>query len=94
MYFVDLHVFCKGAGKGIDCIRALSTEALQQANKDVIVPLLLPNIPQGPVVDGNLVLDVPNYLVAQGRFHSNISILIADDIDEVRTRHIVWYYFL
>lgn len=75
-------------GKGIECIRALSTERIQQVNRDLIIPLQSPNAGLNPVIDGIYVLDAPSYLLAQGRFHNNITVLVADDIDEVCHPHL------
>lgn len=54
-----------------------------KANTDMITILKAPRVGPGPTVDGNLVPDAPAYLLAQGRFHKNITILVSDDIDEV-----------
>lgn len=75
--------FFLGTGNGVDCIRSLSTEALQKVNRDVINPYRFPRFGPGPIVDGDLIPDAPAYLLAQGRFHKNITILVSNDIDEV-----------
>lgn len=72
-----------GSGKGVDCIRSLSSEVLIKANTDIITSTAAPFLGPGPTIDGNLVPDLPNYLLAQGRFHKDITILVSDDINEV-----------
>lgn len=78
-----------GTGKGVDCLRSLSTETLIKANEDLIAAFGPPFTGPGPVVDGNLVPDLPSYLFAQGRFHKNISLLVSNDIDEVCPPHLL-----
>ncbi|KAL0634810.1 hypothetical protein Q9L58_006243 [Maublancomyces gigas] len=70
------------ASKGVSCLRAATTEALMKANKDIITALLPPRTGPGPSVDGNFVPDLPSYLLAQGRFHKNITVLVLDDSEE------------
>lgn len=55
-----------------------------KANKDIITALLPPRTGPGPSVDGNFVPDLPSYLLAQGRFHKNITVLVLDDSEEVK----------
>lgn len=54
-----------------------------KANKDLITALLPPRTGPGPSVDGDFVPDLPSYLLAQGRFHKNMTVLVLDDSDEV-----------
>lgn len=54
-----------------------------KANRDIIRAITAPRLGPGPSVDGNFVPDVPAFLIAQGRFHKNITVLIVDDSDEV-----------
>lgn len=72
-----------GAGKGVSCLRAVSETDMIKASKAFYATLKAPLIGLGVVIDGNLVPDFPSYLVAQGRFHKNITILSSNDNDEV-----------
>lgn len=69
-------------GQGIECLRAVPSEQLQQANKDIIRGAAPPGFGFGPAVDGDLVPDIPSYLFAQGHIQKDVKILVADDINE------------
>ena len=71
------------AGSDISCLRAASPETLHNASAELVATARLPRIGPGPVIDGNLVPDLPDYLFLQGRFHKDIDILVSGDIDEV-----------
>lgn len=67
----------------MECIRAVDTATLQKINGELVGAFESPRVGYGPVIDGNYVPDLPSYLLAQGRFHKDITILVADDINEV-----------
>ena len=70
-------------GSDISCLRGASTETLQKANVGLITSVNPLRNGVGPVIDGNLVPDLPGYLFFQGRFRKDIDILVTGDIDEV-----------
>lgn len=82
-WFADGAGFVVGAGKGVSCLRAVLEADMIKASKAFYATLKAPLIGLGVVIDGNLVSDFPPYLVAQGRFHKNITILSSNDNDEV-----------
>lgn len=52
-------------------------------NNEIITAIKAPRLGPGPSIDGNFIPDLPPYLFTQGRFNSNISVLVLDDSDEV-----------
>lgn len=82
-WFADGTGFMVGAGKGVDCLRAVPEPDMIKASRAYYATLQAPRIGLGVVIDGNLVPDFPPYLVAQGHFHKNITILVSNDDNEV-----------
>lgn len=82
-WFADGAGFMVGAGKGVGCLRAVPEADMIKASRAYYATLQAPHIGLGVVIDGNLVPDFPPYLVAQGHFHKNITILVSNDDNEV-----------
>jgi carboxylesterase type B len=65
----------------VACLRTLDTEALAQAQVDLYdIPSegwLGPDIGYGPIIDGDLVTDVPDRLLAQGKWNKNVKKVLA-----------------
>ncbi|KIX00728.1 uncharacterized protein Z518_09793 [Rhinocladiella mackenziei CBS 650.93] len=72
------HLFLNATNcSDISCLRGLPTDATAAANRDLLfnVPSsgwLGPLIGYGPIVDGDLVPDVPDRLLAQGKYHTSV----------------------
>lgn len=61
----------------VGCLRNLSTDIIAAANRDLLFDVppsgwLGPLIGYGPIVDGDLVPDVPDRLLAHGRYHESV----------------------
>ncbi|RPA95802.1 alpha/beta-hydrolase [Choiromyces venosus 120613-1] len=66
----------------IECLRAAPSSTIQQANSALFATNLSASSGVGPVLDGNLVPDIPAYLFLRGLFHKEVEIMVSDDFEE------------
>ena len=88
------------------CLRDASPEVIVAANRDLLLSVdssgwLGPSIGYGPIIDGDLVLDVPDRLLGQGKYHRGVEkVLVAnmanDGVAAVVTQRTLtsWHDFL
>lgn len=69
----------------ITCLRQAPTDTIIAANTDLIFNApsegwIGPKIGYGPIIDGDIVPDLPDRLLAQGKYHTSVKKVITADM--------------